>query len=71
MTFDINENLIKVKSDAIPIGRTMELGEDVRLLLEGTVVQLQEVDNNDGTKNVIYLVKGIIAQYEVPTDSDD
>ena len=66
----VNEHLIKIQgTSAIPIERELSLGSDVSIRIDGTVIKELAEDNDDGTKNVTYIVKGILA-YELQTDLD-
>lgn len=69
MNLTINERLIRVKASAIPIENDLEMDEDLTFTVEGTVEKVEETNNHDGTKNVTYIVKGIVAYNEpIPTD---
>lgn len=57
----INEKLVKVSAGLVPIEGDLELGEDVQLLISGNVVKIEHKDNQDGTYDLIYVVKGIIS----------
>ena len=57
----INEILIKISSRC-PIDKELELGQDVSLLVRGTVVSKQENDNQDGTYDVIIKCKPVTTE---------
>ena len=54
------EHLIKITLAKIPIENPLELGQDVTIILKGNVTRKSEEDNQDGTKDIIYSVKGLI-----------
>ena len=58
---EVNEKLVRVSAGLVPIEQELELGDDVRLVIEGTVVKEEHEDQNDGTINVIFVVKGVVA----------
>jgi len=64
MELEINEHLVQIKGDRITIPNGLRLGQDVRLVVDGNVEKILEQDNQDGTKDVIYMVKGIIVEEE-------
>lgn len=57
-THNIDEILVKV-SGRLPVGRKLEMGEDVTLEIIGSVVKEEATDNQDGTVNICYVVKGL------------
>ena len=52
----INEKIIRITGSA-STDKILELGDDVVLLVKGSIVQTQDWDNQDGTKNRVYKVK--------------
>jgi hypothetical protein len=67
MDLEVNQYLVRVaqtKADEIPIEEPMEIGDDVILTVEGSVVKTEERDNFDGTKDVLFIVKGALARKE-------
>lgn len=46
----------------IDVAKTMELGEDVQVLVKGSVVEQIVGDNQDGTVNVCYVVKPTVVE---------
>lgn len=62
---------VNIKSrDLIGIPEPLNLGDDVILIVQGSVEEIKEINNHNGTKDVIYLVKGAIAkQYDGITDN--
>ena len=52
----INENLLKI-SGKFPIERALELGEEVEITLKGGIVKKEIYDLQDGSVNVVYLLK--------------
>ena len=58
---ETNEFLIKITSKS-PIDRELELGQDVVVLLKGSVIQRQERDRQDGTMDIVFVVKPVDVQ---------
>ena len=52
----INQHLIKVSGKSF-IDKSPQLGEDVVVILKGTVVKVDHCDNQDGTMDVCATVK--------------
>lgn len=58
MEKDINERIIKLTGQAsIDYETPMELGDDVTIRINGQIVKVEELDNQDGTKNIKYVFK--------------
>ncbi len=57
----IDEHLIRISAGKIPIDQAIDMGDDVTLQVEGTVVKIEDSDNQDGTINRTYVVKGVAA----------
>lgn len=57
----INEKLIKVSAGKVPIEGDIKLGDDVQILISGTVVKEEHEDNQDGTINQVFVVKGVVS----------
>lgn len=53
---NVNQHLIKVSGKSF-IDKSPQLGEDVVILLKGTVVKVDHCDNQDGTMDVCATVK--------------
>ena len=53
---EINEKLIKITSKT-PINTLLELAQDVEFTGKGEVIKVEEANNQDGTKDIIYKVK--------------
>lgn len=58
---EINERLVKISAGLVPIEGEINLGDDVQILLSGTVTKTEQMDNQDGTYNLVYVVKGIVS----------
>lgn len=54
---DTNENKFKFSGAIAVPPRKVELGEEVELNVRGVVVKIENKDNQDGTMDVIYVVK--------------
>ena len=52
----INEKLIKITSKT-PINTLLELAQDIEFSGKGEVIKVEEANNQDGTKDIIYKVK--------------
>ena len=53
---EINEKLIKITSKT-PINTELELAQDIEFSGKGEVIKVEEANNQDGTKDIIYKVK--------------
>lgn len=60
MEKSINERIIRFRGGA-SISSDFELGADVKITVEGSIVGINENDNQDGTKDKIFIVKQITA----------
>lgn len=58
---EINEKLVKVSMSKVPILGELKLGDEVQILMQGTVTKLEHEDNQDNTYNEVYIVKGTIS----------
>lgn len=58
----VDENLVKISFSQIPIPSKLQLGEEVRLLVVGDVTKIEQLDNQDGTINQVYVVKGLFGE---------
>jgi len=61
MKNEINERLVRISSGLTPIDGELELGEDVQIIISGNVVKTEDHDNQNGTYDLVYVVKGIVA----------
>lgn len=57
---EINERLVKISAGMIPIADELGLGDDVQLVVDGSVTKMEQMDNQDGTYNLVYVVKGVV-----------
>ena len=57
----INERILKITGSS-SIERDLELGQDVSVDVEGSVVKIEERDNQDGTKDRVFFIKQISAR---------
>lgn len=72
----INDHLIQVSAGYISVGEPLSMGDTVTVIVEGDVVQVKQDDNQDGTYDFIYKVKGSIAEVRkhnkvISEDKDD
>lgn len=58
----VDEKLVKISLSKIPVEETLELGDDVAITVRGTVVKVAHEDNQDGTYDEVYTVKGIVGE---------
>ena len=58
---EINEKLVKVSMSKVPILGELKLGDEVQILMQGEVVKEEREDQQDGTYNQVFIVKGIIS----------
>lgn len=58
----VDERLVKVSMAQIPVTDTLELGDTVRVMVEGDVTKIEHKDNQDNTFNEVYCIKGIFAE---------
>jgi hypothetical protein len=57
-----SDQLVKISMSKIPVDQPLELGDDVKLFIQGNITKLSHEDNQDGTYDQVYIVKGIIAE---------
>lgn len=57
----INERLVKISAGVVPVEQELELGQDVQLTISGNITKVEHLDQQDGTINVVYVVKGMIS----------
>ncbi len=58
----INEHLLKISAGSITLLSPLELGSEVSLLVKATVTKVEDHDNQDGSFNRVYVVKGGLAE---------
>jgi hypothetical protein len=57
---DTNEKVLRiVGGSSLPPEQEFELGDNVIAQVEGSVVKIEEKDNQDGTKDRVFIVKQI------------
>jgi len=63
---EINERLIKVSMSKMAVDFVQEpqLGDDVQITIKGSIVKTEDGDNQNGTKDRTYVVKGVIARLD-------
>ena len=57
MEKEINNVFIKISSRMEIEPEELELGQDLKITLNGSIVKKEEKDNQDGTKDIIWVVK--------------
>lgn len=60
----VSDHLLRVSSGYIELPQPLEIGADVTLTLHGSVVKTEDRDNQDGTVQRIYTVKGMIVELQ-------
>lgn len=58
----LHDSQIKVSESPISIDRELKLGDEVQMVINGSVVEVKSTDNQDGTYTVLARVKGITAE---------
>lgn len=58
----INSRSVKISAPKIEIDKPLQNGSSVVLRVEGDVVKEEHIDNQDGTEDVVYVVKGILVE---------
>jgi hypothetical protein len=61
MELTINERKIKI-TGSISIEKELTLGQDVEVKIKGSVVAVQHNDNQDGSEDIVFKVKGVSAE---------
>ena len=64
----LSENLVTISAGYITVDRELNLGDDVTLVVEGSVIEKKQSDNQDGTYNVTVKVKGSMAEVKHQND---
>jgi hypothetical protein len=59
----LNERIIHFTGGAT-VNKDLALGEEVEVLVHGGVVEVKERDNQDGTKDRIFVVKQITSEIQ-------
>jgi len=58
MEKSLNEKIIRISGSGCINNQTkIELGEDREVLVRGSVVKVEEKDNQDGTKDIVYIIR--------------
>lgn len=58
----LNDNLLRISAGYIYIDKPLELGDEVKLFVTGTVTKIEQKDCQDGTFDAVHVVKGEIAE---------
>lgn len=66
----VNEHLIVISRSAMPIGREFKMDEDVSLIVEGSVVKIEEKSRQDGTFDRVVVIKPIIVSINADTSEE-
>lgn len=57
----INERLVRISTGLTPIEQELELGKDVQIVVSGNVVKVEKKDNQDGSYDLVYVIKGLVS----------
>ena len=60
----VNSRSVKISASKIEIDKPLQNGSSVVLRVEGDVTKEEYLDNQDGTVDVVYTVKGILVEHE-------
>lgn len=60
----VNSRSVKISAGKIEIDKPLQNGSSVILRVEGDVIKEEHVDNQDGTEDIVYHVKGILVEEE-------
>lgn len=60
----ISEYNLKISAGKIGIPEPIELGEDIAVMVKGSIVKMEDMDLQDGTKARTYTLKGVIVEEE-------
>lgn len=60
----VNSRSVKISASKIEIDKPLQNGSSVVLRIEGDVIKEERIDNQDGSEDVVYVVKGIIVDTE-------
>jgi dsDNA-specific endonuclease/ATPase MutS2 len=61
------DSQVKVSESPISIDRELKLGDEVRMIINGSVIEVKSTDNQDGTYTVLARVKGTTAEVQSNT----
>jgi hypothetical protein len=57
----VNEHFIRISSSPVVIDKPLELGKEVTLYVTGDVTKIEQRDNQDGSYDEVYVVKGVLS----------
>jgi hypothetical protein len=57
-----NSRSVRIQASKIEIEHPLQNGASVSLRVDGDVVKEEHIDNQDGTEDVVYIVKGILVE---------
>ena len=66
---NIDQLLIKISGKSY-IGKKLTLGQDVEVLIHGAVVKEETSDNQDGSVNIVYVVKPMTVELPEKATAD-
>lgn len=58
----LHDSQVKVSESPISIDRELKLGDEVQLVIDGSVIEVKTTDNQDGTFTSLARVKGQTAE---------
>lgn len=56
------DNLLTISAGYISVDQELNLGDDVTVEVQGSVIEKKQSDNQDGTYNVVVKIKGSISE---------
>lgn len=62
MIMEISEHVLTISGGYIELEQGLELGQAVEIRVVGSVINITDMDNQDGTAKRIYKVKGTLAE---------
>jgi len=63
MAKEINEKILRINGGAsLPPDTEMVLGEEKEVKVQGSIIKVEEKDNQDGTRDIVYILKIITAE---------
>ena len=54
----VNERLLTISRAYIATADDFNLGDELSISIEGEVVKIEHKDNQDGTENIVYHIRG-------------
>lgn len=58
----VNQYLIRVQASKVPITQELQIGDSVSSVIMGDIVKVEDEDNQNGTIDRCYVIKGRFAE---------